>query len=48
MTLSAADYRVMCRLDFYTFLHRGFRELNPDSHFSHNWHNELIASKLQS
>jgi len=48
MTLSAAEYRVMCRNDFYTFMHRAFCELNQDSLFSHNWHNELIASKLQS
>jgi predicted phage terminase large subunit-like protein len=48
MTLSTAEYRVMCRSDFYTFMHRAFRELNPDAFFSPNWHNELIASKLQS
>ena len=48
MTLSAADYQVICRNDFYTFMHRGFGELNRDSTFSHNWHNELIASKLQA
>jgi predicted phage terminase large subunit-like protein len=48
MTLSANEYHVMCRQDFYTFMHRAFCELNRDSVFSHNWHNELIASKLQS
>ena len=48
MTLSANEYQVMCRQDFYTFMHRAFCELNRDSVFSHNWHNELIASKLQS
>ena len=48
MTLSAAEYQVICRHDFYTFMHRAFCELNRDSVFSHNWHNELIASKLQS
>jgi len=47
-TLSAAEYRAMCRHDFYTFMHRAFRELNRDSLFSHNWHNELIASKLEA
>jgi len=46
--LSADEYLVMCRQDFYTFMHRAFCELNRDSVFSHNWHNELIASKLQS
>jgi predicted phage terminase large subunit-like protein len=48
MPLSAAEYEVICRGDFYTFMHRSFLELNPDSSFSHNWHNELIASKLES
>ena len=48
MTLSANEYHVMCRQDFYTFMHRAFCELNQDSVFSHNRHNELIASKLQA
>jgi len=48
MKLSANEYQVMCCHDFYTFLHRAFRELNRDSLFSRNWHNELIASKRQS
>ena len=48
MTFSAADYPVICRNDFHTFMHRAFCELNGDSLFSHNWHNELIASRLQS
>ncbi len=48
MTLTAAEYQVLCRNDFYSFEHRAFLELNRDSIFSHNWHNELIASKLQS
>src|ERR1039458_3213291 len=48
MKLSLAEYRAMCRNDFYTSQHRAFRELNRDSVYYHNWHNELIASKLQS
>jgi predicted phage terminase large subunit-like protein len=48
MTLSNAEYRAMCRNDFHTFMHRAFCELNRDSPFSQNWHNELIASKLQA
>ncbi len=48
MTLTAVEYSVLCRNDFYTFMHRAFLELNRDSLFSHTWHNELIASKLQS
>ncbi len=48
MPFSPAQYQVMCRGDFYTFMHCAYHELNPDSPFSHNWHNELIASKLQA
>ncbi len=47
-TLNAAEYQAFARNDFYTFLHRAFRELNPRSAFLHNWHNELIASKLEA
>ena len=47
-TMSAAEYQTFARHDFYTFLHRAFRELNPRSTFLHNWHNELIASKLEA
>ena len=47
-TMSAAEYQTFTRQDFYTFLHRAFRELNPRSAFLHNWHNELIASKLEA
>ncbi len=48
MPLSAAEYRVMCRQNFYPFMHGSFLALNPDAHFFDNWHNELIASKLQA
>jgi predicted phage terminase large subunit-like protein len=47
-TLSAAEYQTFARNDFHTFLHRAFRELNPRSPFLYNWHNELIASKLEA
>jgi predicted phage terminase large subunit-like protein len=47
-TMSAAEYQVFVRNDPYTFMHRAFRELNPRSSFFHNWHNELIASKLEA
>jgi predicted phage terminase large subunit-like protein len=47
MPFNPFEYNAICRNDFYTFMHRGFLELNQDSVFSHNWHNELIASKLQ-
>ena len=48
MTLSAAEYQVMCRHDLHTFTHRAFLELNPDSVFFDNWPIELTASKLQA
>ena len=47
-TMSAAEYQAFARQDFHTFLHRAFLELNPRTAFLHNWHNELIASKLEA
>jgi len=46
--ISAAEYEAFCRFDFYTFMHRAFLELNPRTLFSHNWHNELVAAKLEA
>jgi predicted phage terminase large subunit-like protein len=48
MTINPHEYRALCRQDFYTFMHRSFGELNPNVQFSHNWHNELIAAKLEA
>jgi len=48
MPFDPFEYDAICRNDFYTFMHRGFCELNRDAVFFHNWHNEVIASKLQS
>jgi predicted phage terminase large subunit-like protein len=48
MTISAAEYQAFSRNDFYTFTHRAFLELNPRVAFLHNWHNELIAAKLEA
>ena len=45
--LSAAEYRVFSRTDLHSFMHRAFLELNPRVPFMHNWHNELIAAKLE-
>jgi predicted phage terminase large subunit-like protein len=47
-TISRAEYRALLRCDFHAFMHRGFRELNPQVRFLHNWHNELIAAKLEA
>jgi len=46
--MSAAEYQIFARNDLYTFIHRAFRELNPRTSFLHNWHLELIASKLEA
>jgi hypothetical protein len=46
--MNAAEYQAFARHDLYTFTHRAFRELNPTVSFSHNWHNELIAAKLEA
>lgn len=46
--MNAAEYRAFSRYDFYTFVHRAFKELNPKVPFLHNWHLELIAAKLEA
>jgi predicted phage terminase large subunit-like protein len=48
MTINPHEYQALCRQDFYTFMHRAFVELNPKVRFSHNWHYELIAAKLEA
>jgi predicted phage terminase large subunit-like protein len=48
MTISAAEYRTITRHDLYTFIHRSFRELNPQVAFLHNWHIELTSAKLDA
>jgi hypothetical protein len=48
INLSPAEYQTLIRHDFYTFMHRAFRELNPRVPFFSNWHIELVASKLQA
>jgi hypothetical protein len=45
MTINATEYRALLRLDFYTFVHRAFRELNPRIPFLHNWHNDESGRK---
>ncbi len=48
MSLSVAEYHALLRNDFHTFMHGAFLELNPQVKFLPNWHNELIASKLEA
>ena len=40
-------YEAFLRQDFYTFIERSFRELNPETKFLHNWHIEKIAGELE-
>jgi len=47
-TLSAVDYRALVRHDLHTMMHRAFLELNPQVAFLDNWHNEVIAAKLEA
>jgi predicted phage terminase large subunit-like protein len=47
MMISADEYRAITRRDFYTFLDRAFRELNPQAKFLSNWHIELMANELE-
>ncbi len=45
--LSSADYAYLLKHDLMTFIERAFYELNPQTKFSHNWHIDLIAAKLE-
>src|SRR5271156_5313268 len=46
-TLSLTEYQAILRYDFYTFMERSFRDLNPMVSYFPNWHLELVAAKLQ-
>lgn len=45
--LTAAEFAALMRTDFYSFIDRSFRELNPETEFVHNWHIEVIAQELE-
>jgi predicted phage terminase large subunit-like protein len=47
MKMTPAELRALLRTDFYTFSHRAFLELNPQTEFLHNWHLEKIAEELE-
>ncbi len=36
-----------CRSDFYTFMQKGFTEIDSSQEFKGNWHLELICNKLE-
>jgi predicted phage terminase large subunit-like protein len=43
---TVADLRALLRTDFAAFIERCFYQLNPSAKFMPNWHQEVIASKL--
>jgi len=44
--LTFAEYAIMLREDFATFVARCFPDLNPQAKLAMNWHLEVIAAKL--
>src|SRR6516225_5171712 len=44
--LTFAEYAIMLREDFATFVARCFPDLNPQAKLAMNWHHEVIAAKL--
>lgn len=40
------EMAALLRQDLSSFIHRSFQELNPQTAYLHNWHVDLIASKL--
>jgi predicted phage terminase large subunit-like protein len=47
MKISKKEYQAFLRKDFVAFVQRGFRELNPQTEYQHNWHIEAIAEALE-
>ena len=45
--LSEAEYTHLLKHDFSSFIARVFEEVSPGSRYQHNWHVDLIASKLE-
>jgi hypothetical protein len=46
--LTRAEYEVLLRQDFATFVARCFPDLNPQAELAPNWHLEIIAAKLMA
>src|SRR5580698_4600346 len=44
--LTPAEYQVLLRQDFVTFVARCFYDLNPQTELAINWHLEVVAAKL--
>jgi predicted phage terminase large subunit-like protein len=47
MKINKEEYQAILRKDFVAFVERGFRELNPQTEFQHNWHIDAIADALE-
>jgi predicted phage terminase large subunit-like protein len=47
MKTTKEEYQAFMRHDFVAFVERGFRELNPQTEFQHNWHIDVIAEALE-
>lgn len=47
MKITKEEYQAVVRNDFVAFVERGFRELNPQTEFRHNWHIDVIAEALE-
>jgi predicted phage terminase large subunit-like protein len=47
MHLTPEEYRTLLRQDLSPFIHKSFSELNPQTKFLPNWHNEVIAAELE-
>jgi predicted phage terminase large subunit-like protein len=47
MKINKEEYQAVVRNDFVAFVERGFRELNPQTEFQHNWHIDVIAEALE-
>ena len=48
MNLNPAEYRVLLRQDFCSFVQRCFHDLNPQAEFHMNWHLQVLAAKLDA
>ena len=44
--LSEEEVTMLLQHDLSTFIYQCFKELNPNTEYLHNWHIDLIASKL--
>jgi predicted phage terminase large subunit-like protein len=47
MKINKEEFQMLLRTDFVMFVHRCFRELNPETPYLHNWHVEVIAESLE-